>query len=90
MVAAILAHETSHVVLKHGLKAISASRWTAAGQAGLNATVQVAGSEQTKQLTGVFKDSINDITNTMVNSGYSRNLEFEADHMALGIMRNAG
>ncbi|MGO9308789.1 MAG: M48 family metalloprotease [Spirochaetia bacterium] len=90
MVAAILAHETSHVVLKHGLKAISASRWTAALQAGVNAGVQVAGSEQTKQLTSVFKDSVNDITNTMVNSGYSRELEFQADQMALVIMRRAG
>ncbi|MGA2640287.1 MAG: M48 family metalloprotease [Spirochaetia bacterium] len=90
MVAAILAHETSHVVKQHGLKAISAARWTAAGQAGLNAGVQVLGSEQTKQLTGVFKDSVNDITNTMVNSGYSRELEFDADHMALDIMRRAG
>jgi len=90
MVAAILAHETSHVVLKHGLKAISTARWTAAVQAGVNAGVQVAGSEQAKQLTSVFKDSINDITNTMVNSGYSRELEFQADQMALVIMRRAG
>jgi predicted Zn-dependent protease len=89
-VAAILAHETSHVVLKHGLKAISAARWTAAVQAGVNAGVQVAGSEQTKQLTGVFGDSVNDITSTMVNSGYSRDLEFQADNMALRIMRRAG
>jgi beta-barrel assembly-enhancing protease len=90
MAAAILAHESSHVVLKHGLKAISTARWTAAVQAGVNAGVQVAGSEQTRQLTGVFKDSVNDITNTLVNSGYARDLEFQADAMALGIMRRAG
>jgi predicted Zn-dependent protease len=89
-VAAILAHEISHVVLKHGLKAISNARWTAAVQAGANATVQVAGSPELKQLTGAFKDSINDITNTLVNSGYSREQELEADQMALVIMRKAG
>ena len=89
-VAAILAHEISHVVLKHGLKSISNARWTAAVQAGANATVQVAGSPELKQLTGVFKDSINDITNTLVNSGYSRELELQADQMALVIMRKAG
>lgn len=89
-VAAILAHEISHVVLKHGLKAISNARWTAAVQAGVNAGVQVAGSHELKQLTGVFKDSINDITNTLVNSGYSRELELQADQMALVIMRKAG
>jgi predicted Zn-dependent protease len=89
-VAAILAHEISHVVLKHGLKAISNARWTAAVQAGVNAGVQVAGSRELKQLTGVFKDSINDITNTLVNSGYSREQELQADQMALVIMRKAG
>lgn len=89
-VAAILAHEISHVVLKHGLKAISNARWTAAIQAGVNAGVQVAGSPGLQQLTGVFKDSINDITNTLVNSGYSRAQELEADQMALIIMRKAG
>jgi predicted Zn-dependent protease len=89
-VAAILAHEISHVVLKHGLKAISNARWTAAVQAGANATVQVAGSPELKQLTGTFKDSINDITNTLVNSGYSREQELQADQMALVIMRKAG
>jgi predicted Zn-dependent protease len=89
-VAAILAHEISHVVLKHGLKAIGTARWTAAIQSGVNTTVQVAGSPELKQLTGVFKDSINDITNTLVNSGYSRELELEADQMALVIMRKAG
>lgn len=89
-VAAILAHEISHVVLKHGLKAISNARWTAAVEAGVNAGVQVAGSPGLQQLTGVFKDSINDITNTLVNSGYSRAQELEADQMALVIMRRAG
>jgi len=89
-VAAILAHEISHVVLKHGLKAISNARWTAAVEAGVNAGVQVAGSPGLQQLTGVFKDSINDITNTLVNSGYSRGQELEADQMALVIMRKAG
>jgi predicted Zn-dependent protease len=76
--------------LKHGLKAISNARWTAAIQSGVNTTVQVAGSPELKQLTGVFKDSINDITNTLVNSGYSREQELEADQMALVIMRKAG
>lgn len=88
--AAILAHEISHVVLRHGLKSISNARWTAALQAGANAGVQVAGSPELKQLTGVFKDSINDVTNTLVNSGYSREFELQADQMALVIMRGAG
>jgi beta-barrel assembly-enhancing protease len=89
-VAAILAHETSHVVLKHGLNAIKQARQTAAWRNLAMTGVAVAGSSELNQLTDIFKDSITDITNTLVNSGYSRELEFQADQMALQIMRNAG
>ena len=89
-VAAILAHETSHVVLKHGLNAIKQARKTAAYRNLVMTGVAVAGSPELNQLTDIFKDSIADITNTLVNSGYSRDLEFQADRMALEIMRNAG
>lgn len=90
MTAAILAHETSHVVLKHGLNAIAASRKTAAYKNLALTAVSVFGSPEARQLTDIFKDSISDITNTLVNSGYSRDLEFQADQMALVIMRRAG
>lgn len=89
-VAAILAHETSHVVLKHGLNAIAQSRKTAAYKNLALAGVAAFGSPEARQLTDIFKDSISDITNTLVNSGYSRELEFKADQMALVIMRRAG
>jgi predicted Zn-dependent protease len=90
MLAAILAHETSHVVLKHGLNAIAQSRKTAAYKNLGLAAVAAFGSSEARQLTDIFKDSISDITNTLVNSGYSRDLEFQADAMALVIMRRAG
>ncbi|HUI71734.1 MAG TPA: M48 family metalloprotease [Spirochaetia bacterium] len=89
-VAAILAHETSHVVLKHGLNAIKEARKTAAYRNLAMTGVAVAGSPELQQLTDLFKDTIADVTNTLVNSGYSRDLEFQADQMALQIMRRAG
>jgi len=89
-VAAILAHETSHVVLKHGLNAIKASRQTAAWRELGVATANAAGGSDVRQMTDLFKDSIADITNTLVNNGYSRDLEYKADGMALQIMNNAG
>jgi len=89
-VAAILAHETSHVVLKHGLNAIKQARRTAALRNAAMTGVAIAGSPELRELTDTFKDSIADITNTLVNNGYSRDLEFQADQMALQIMRRAG
>ncbi len=90
MVAAILAHETSHVVLGHGMNAIKQSRKTAAYKNLALAGVAAFGSPEARQLTDIFKDSISDITNTLVNSGYARELELEADQMALVIMKRAG
>ena len=89
-VAAILAHETSHVVLEHGLNAIKQARKTAAyRQLGI-AVANTAGGSNVQELTDLFKDSIKDITDTMVNNGYSRDLELQADQMALVIMKRAG
>lgn len=90
MVAAILAHETSHIVLGHGMNAIKQSRKTAAYRNLALAGVAAFGSPEARQLTDIFKDSISDITNTLVNSGYARELELEADQMALVIMKRAG
>jgi len=42
------------------------------------------------QLTSVFADSIADITSTMINSGYSRDFEREADRGAVAILTKAG
>ncbi len=89
-VAAILAHETSHVVLKHGLNAIKEARKTAAYRNLAITAANTAGGSNVRELTDIFKDSIADITNTLVNNGYSRDLEFQADQMALTIMRSAG
>jgi predicted Zn-dependent protease len=89
-VAAILAHETSHVVLQHGLNAIKQARKTEAlKNLGVAAANTVGGSD-VQQLTSIFKDSIGDIVHTLVDSGYSRDQELQADQMALKIMRGAG
>jgi predicted Zn-dependent protease len=89
-IAAILAHETSHIVLKHGLNAIAKSRQTAAWKNLGVAVANTAGGSNVQELTSIFKDSIADITNTLVNNGYSRDLELQADQMALKIMAGAG
>ncbi|MEE8590299.1 MAG: M48 family metalloprotease, partial [Spirochaetia bacterium] len=78
-VAAILAHEIGHIELKHGLKAIKTSRITTALTSAALTGVAVAGSKEMAELTTVFGDSITDIASTMINSGYSRSSEVQAD-----------
>jgi predicted Zn-dependent protease len=89
-VAAILAHEIAHVVKQHGLQAIKKSRVTSALTSVAIASAQTAGSDELAKLTTVFEDSIGDITATLVNNGYSRAFEKEADLMAVQILERVG
>jgi len=89
-VAAIVAHEIAHVTGSHGLKAIKKDRLTKAVVGVGVAAAQVLGSEELSEQTSIFKDTIGDITGTLVNSGYSRDLEFEADAAAIETLIAAG
>jgi len=88
--AAVLAHEIGHVQNSHALAAISTSRITSA--------LTVIAAEGTKtfvggpigELTRVFEGSIDDITQTLVNKGYARGQENEADATAIKIMQRVG
>ena len=88
--AAVLAHEIAHVQLKHGLQAIKTSRLTSAFSIMATEGAKQAGGPELAQLTGIFEDSIHDVTATLVNSGYSRAFEREADAAALVILDRAG
>ena len=88
--AAVLAHEIGHVEKLHGLRAIKTGRLNSAltilaVEAGKN----LAG-EQLAEVTQAFDESINDITTTLMNSGYSRKLEYEADAAGVEILKKAG
>lgn len=89
-VAAVLAHEVGHVQLKHGLQAIEKGR--------LNSALAIVGTEAVKNLAGqeiaeltkAFEGAINDITTTMLNNGYARKQEFQADAAAVKILKTIG
>ena len=88
--AAVLAHEIGHVQNQHGLRAIKTGR--------LNSALTIFAVEAGKNLVGdnlaevvkAFEGSITDISSTLMNSGYSRSLENEADAAAVQIMLRAG
>ncbi len=87
---AVLAHEVSHVAYQHGLKAIHKGRLTSAlTTLGAAAGSTLAGG-QLAEVTKAFEGSITDVTSTMMNSGYSRTTEFEADKGAVAIMKAMG
>jgi len=89
--AAVLAHEISHIQLQHGLKAIKNSRITQAlVVTGTSAASAAAGNYNLGEITSAFSDSINEIITTMVVNGYSQTQEFEADTNAMVLLSLAG
>jgi predicted Zn-dependent protease len=89
-VAAVLAHEIGHAQLQHGLRAIRTSRITTAFKVGLSEAAKVYGDEQVARLTEVFENSIGDIVSTLVDRGYSRKTEYQADAAAATILERVG
>ncbi|UCD87537.1 MAG: M48 family metalloprotease [Desulfobacterales bacterium] len=89
-VAAVLAHEIGHVQAKHGLQAIKKSRITSALTTIGIEGAKTFGEEELAELTETFESSISDITATLVNNGYSRNFERDADKAAVTILKRVG
>ena len=88
--AAVLAHEIGHVEKTHGLRAIKTGRLNSAlTTMALEAGKNLAGNELA-EVTKAFDESINDIAGTLMNSGYSRKLEFEADAAGAEILKKSG
>ena len=88
--AAVLAHEIAHVQLKHGLRAIKKSRITEAITILATEAAKNASGAEFRALAENFEGSISDITSKMINSGYSRSFEKEADLVAVTILERSG
>ncbi|HOU20783.1 MAG: M48 family metallopeptidase [Kiritimatiellae bacterium] len=88
--AAVLAHEIGHVEKLHGLRAIKTGRLNSALTILAVEGAKTFGGENLAEVTQAFDESINDITTTLMNSGYSRRLEYEADAAAVAILKKAG
>jgi predicted Zn-dependent protease len=88
--AAVLAHEIGHVEKKHGLKAIKKGRLNSALTTLASEGAKNLGNDEVSKLTEDFQGTIGDITSTMMNSGYARSLETEADNAAVIIMKRVG
>lgn len=88
--ASVLGHEIAHVSQQDGIKAIKKSRWTklafyAAGEVGKN----YAPAEVT-QLTQEFQGVVEEVTSKVVDKGYGRKDEKDADDLGLKFAMNAG
>ena len=89
-VAAVLAHEIGHVQSKHGLQAIKKSRVTVALTTLAVEGTKTFSGQDLADLVSTFEGSITDITTTLINNGYSREFEQQADQAAVTILQRVG
>ncbi len=83
MLGCILAHEVGHVSAKHGLKSIKKSRLLDAFRIiGAEAAKRYT-PERLSQLTDIFEDTLGDIAEKLVERGYDRKYEYEADKLSV-------
>lgn len=83
MLAAVLAHEIGHVYAKHGLKSIKKSRLVDAFKLIGQEAVDRYGSQELAQLTGIFEEVLGDVVDKLVERGYDRKYEYEADRLSV-------
>jgi len=88
--AGVLAHEVAHIQLKHSIKAIRSSRITQALLVTGTSAAGAATGLNVNQLTDIFNESVGEIVQTLVNNGYSKTQEYDADNTALKLMAGAG
>ncbi|MBM3285237.1 MAG: hypothetical protein FJY81_05135 [Candidatus Aminicenantes bacterium] len=90
MLAAILAHEVGHVCAKHGLQSIKKSRLVDAFRLIGTEAAQRYGSEELAQLTSIFEGVLGDIVEKLIERGYDRKFEHEADALAVKFAASTG
>lgn len=88
--AGVIAHEVAHCQLRHGIKSIKTSRITQALLITATAGVGNMVGMEAEELADVLNESVGEIIQTMVNTGYSREQEYEADIAAMYFLANAG
>lgn len=88
--AAVLGHEVAHVAKRHGISAIKKSRWTkfgfyAAGEVGKHYTPT-----EVSELVGEFQSVVTDVAKQVIEKGYSKSDEKQADTLGILYASNAG
>jgi predicted Zn-dependent protease len=86
--AGIIAHEMAHVMLKHGIIMIDEMKITSEADIIAQRAAAFAGKSNTSILS--FRDSVNEMFNLMIKSGYSQPQEFEADTLAVKLLADVG
>ena len=88
--ALVLAHEVGHVAARHGLQSIRKANLTKAFTSIGMGAIQKYGPSELAQVTSAFEGVLGDVVDTLVERGYDRKFEYEADAAAVQTACRAG
>ncbi|NNF08138.1 MAG: M48 family metalloprotease [Candidatus Eisenbacteria bacterium] len=86
----VLGHEIAHVANRHGLEAINKNRLLEAFAVLGNEAGKTLDREEVVKLTKLYEGAVGDIVKTLIESGYSRSQEKDADHQGCEFAANLG
>jgi len=91
MLAAVIAHELAHIILKHSIDTINEVRFTDEMMATASRAADIAAKNSVNagQLL-YFRESITRTVDTLMKNGYSQTQEFNADWEAMVILAYSG
>jgi predicted Zn-dependent protease len=90
VLAAVIAHELAHIILKHGLGMISDMGLSSEMAAVAERAADFSGNSPAAQRLMIFRGSVTSIIDTMMKNGYSQPQEFAADREAMAILAASG
>lgn len=90
MLGSILAHEVGHVAAKHGLQSIKKSRLIDAFRIMGQEVSKKYSPQKLEKLTAIFENALGDIAEKLIERGYDRKYEYEADRLGVNIAAATG
>jgi len=90
MLAAVIAHELAHIMLKHGIKLVDNMSLSNEAAIAANKGADLAGNSAAARRLMLYRNSVTQIADTMMKSGYAKPQEFEADVMAAELLAASG
>lgn len=90
MLAAVIAHELAHIMLKHSRSVIEDMRFNDEAKALVDLAVKFSGGSPAAVRAAEFRAAVSGILDTFLKTGYSQSQEFEADSGAAALLSAAG
>jgi len=90
MLAAVIAHELAHIMLRHGVSLIEDFRLNDEMAAMAEKARDLSGNSEASAKLMIFRDSVSAVVDALFKNGYSQSQEFEADREAVALLAAAG